>query len=186
MTAPSTPPFDRHLLRLGVENLLQTRDENNGTRDLLEANLYQDYVFDAAAGEDKAQGTYLQFHSRPARWLVFDYEQKVLTEEILNEDSRARVTFLSAEDWSLSLGAAYLRNQYEQYSADVVYRLLERWYLTAGLRYDAVIQELTRQRYGIRQRVGRAWDVEYFVSLREGTTREDDFTIGVRIELLAY
>jgi len=58
--------------------------------------------------------------------------------------------------------------------------LIGRW------RYDEHLGGLTEQTYGIRQRFGETWDVQYGVSYFRSTLNQNGFGINVRVMLLVH
>jgi len=177
---------DRQIFRMGVENSLITRDTETGTRTLLQFDLYQDLIPTVPDGVDSWHGTYLQFRSNPARWLELALSQKFRTEGMGLEETRMRATVRSAEQWEVTFAADFLDGVYDQYRLEGLYRITPHFAAFTALRYDARRDELTRQIYGIRQRLGRTFELEYAIAFREGAEREDDFSLRMGIRLLNF
>lgn len=177
---------ERQILRFGLENRLLTRETANGTRTLLEFDLYQDLVPSVPEGADDWHGTYLQIRSMPARWLELGISQKYHTEEASLEETRLRATVRSARKWEVDFALDFLDGVYDQYRLEGFYQLLPRIAVFGGLRYDAEREALTRQVYGVRQRLGRSWELEYAVVLREGSEREGDFSLQLGLRLAEF
>ncbi len=177
---------ERHVLRFGLENLLQTRGEAGAARSLARLNLYQDLVLSNPAGTPDWEATYLQFETTPARWLHLEVAQRFRTESPRLDETRFLAHLRSAERWRLTLSADYLNGFISQYAVDGYYQLNPRFGLLAGARYDERLDRMTRHYYGIRQRLGRSWEIEYSVIFNEGTTREDDFQVGLRVFLHTF
>ncbi|MDV7398951.1 hypothetical protein RZS08_46515, partial [Arthrospira platensis SPKY1] len=112
-------------------------------------------------GQPEWDAFYLQTRLQPARWLRLNFEQKVLTESLRAENFRVRASIVSARTWQVDLFADYLDGVIEQYAAQGFYQFHPRWAVTAAARYDARLDKWTRQRYGLRQRLGNSWYVEY-------------------------
>ncbi len=174
----------RRIFRAGVENRLLTRDTAQGSRTLLELDLYQDLIPTVPSGADAWHGSYVELRSSPARWLELGLAQKYRTEGLSLEETRLRATIRSAERWEVTFAADFLDSVYEQYRLEGFYRVNPRFALFTGLRYDARRDELTQQVYGVRQRFGRTFELEYAVAFRQGSEREDDFSLRLGIRLL--
>lgn len=177
---------ERHVLRFGLENLLQTRGSEGAARSLARLNLYQDLVFSNAPGTPEWEATYLQFETSPARWLDLEIAQRFRTESFRLTETRFLARLRSAERWRMTFAADYLSGFLSQYSADAYYQLNPRFGFLTGIRYDERLDRVTRHYYGLRQRLGRSWEIEYSVIFNEGTTREDDFQIGLRVFLHTF
>lgn len=177
---------ERQILRFGVENRLLTRDTETGTRTLLEFDLYQDIVPSVPDDAETLHGTYVEFRGMPARWLELAIAQKYHTENASLEETRLRASVRSAEAWQIDFALDFLDGVYDQYRTEGFYRLTPRLALFGGLRYDAQIGQLTRQVYGVRQRLGRTWELEYAIVLREGSEREGDFSFQMGLRLIDF
>ncbi len=182
---------DRHLLRFGVENLLQTRADDYGARTLLEANLHQELYFSrsgptAGAGDRDWYATYAHVAIHPAAWLEIEWEQKMITESLRRDADRVRVTIIDGDVWRASLFSEFLKNSYEQYGASGSLRLTETIQVLGEIRFDARISRLTEQRYALRHQINRHWEVEFQASAIRGSTREDDLRISVGLRFLEF
>ncbi len=175
-------------LRVGFDNVLQTRSENYGSRDLISLALATDIYFDDQPGTEKTSPLHAALAVTPADWLTFDLYQRYTVQTGTLEEINTGVTFRDADVWSLRLSNHYLKNTtpIEEYIADYYLRLNEIYSLYASLRYDAVSASFIEQSIAIRQRLSRIWSVSYLVSLTDGSTRESDLSFSVRVELDSY
>lgn len=185
---------DRSLLRFGLENILLTRrtiegeDERQEMRKLLELNLYRDVVFEGEQSHPyfEEDAYYLQMATQPARWLELTLDQKFGADEPDLEETRLQATITSAEQWQLRLSFDYLEEIIEQYSAEGFYQIDDTWAVFGLIRFDAERNQFTRQRYGLRQRLGSVWEINYFIALSEGSEREDSWRLGFSVRLLEF
>ncbi len=177
---------DRHVLRLGVENLLQTRNEDYGSRNLVTLNFYQDILFSAEPGEDEWASFYTQMEIHPVNWFSFGLYSKIRTEDLTLEETRTRFRITDGDVWQFSLETDTLQNQINQYDLDFFYKMNERWAFRSRWRVDSRRNDFTEQIYAIRQRIANTWDVEYQLVFHQGSTREDDFGFNIRINLLSF
>ncbi|HSH09395.1 MAG TPA: hypothetical protein VK995_03350, partial [Oceanipulchritudo sp.] len=96
------------------------------------------------------------------------------------------LTLRSADLWSVSMEAEYLKATIEQYRLTGWYRLTENLGLTGYWQYDARLDTWTRQQYGFTRRFGNVWQMEMYVAFNDENEREDDFHVGLRITWLSY
>ncbi len=176
---------ERHLLRVGIENLLQTR-RGGKTHTLARLNFYQDFAFAEQTHHSDVDAFYVQVGLEPASWLQIDLAQRVLTESFELDETRLLARIRSAERWQTEFAVDYLQGFISQYSARGYYQLTPTYGVLAGVRYDRREDRITRHYYGLRQRIGTSWQVEYSVIFNEGSTREDDFQIGIRVILASF
>lgn len=183
-----------HLIRLGLENLYQTRAsgaDSYGSRNLAELNFYQDIVFekgsridDSSKEEDTLNATWVEFILSPAPWLKFDIATRLRTETMTLEEMRTRTRLISGEIWEVGIASDMLNNEIDQYRLDFIYRLNERYSLLTDTRMDARTGELISSRIGIRTRLGGAWQLVYALTFRDRSERESDVEFNIALRLL--
>ncbi len=177
---------DLHVLRLGVENLLQTRDDEYGSRNLAELNFYQDILFSADKGEDEWSHFFAQLNIHPVKWFHFGVYSKMNTEQLTLAETRTRFRLSDGDVWQLTFETDNLQRQVEQYDVDIFYKFNERWAFRSRWRIDSRRNDLAEQIYAVRQRIANTWDIEYQLVFHDGSTREDDFGFNIRINLLSF
>lgn len=179
---------ETHLVRLGVENLFQTRAEDYGSRTLAALNFYQDVLFEKntrfdGGEEDTFNATWVELVLNPAPWLKFDVASRFKTESLTLEELRTRTTLYSGEIWELGLSTDLLNKRIDQYRVDFIYRMNERYAVLTDVHFDADSGDFTRLRLGLRTRVGSTWEVLYAITFREDARRESDVQFDVRLRL---
>ncbi len=177
---------DLNVVRLGIENLLQTRDDEYGSRNLAELNFYQDILFSAEKGEDEWSYFFAQMNIHPFNWFSFGLYSKIDTEQLTLQETRTRFRLSDGDTWQLSFETNNLQRQIEQYDIDFFYKFNERWAFRSRWRIDTRRNDLTEQIYAIRQRIANTWDIEYQLVFHQGSVREDDFGFNIRINLLSF
>lgn len=195
--------LDQNILRFGLRNLLETRTKDFGPRELLRFDLYQDINFHPESSpvpnfqEPNWAATYFEASITPARWLNLSWEQRMATEDFSSDGHRLTMTLKDGEKWSLALyheylpqtityDPRYLNESLEGYGATLYYQLLRNIGVNVGLFYDSTVDEFTSQRYGIRQLIGRSWEVEYRVDFRKNSSREDDLRFSIALSYLNF
>lgn len=179
---------ETHLVRLGVENLFQTRAKEYGSRTLAALNLYQDILFERntrfdGREEDTFNATWVELVLNPAPWLKFDLASRFETETLTLEELRTRTMLYSGEIWELGLSTDLLNKRIDQYRIDFIYRINERYALLTDLRLDADRGDITRFRVGLRTRLGSTWELLYAVTFREDARREGDVRFDIQLRL---
>ena len=148
-----------HLIRLGVENLFQTRSKDYGSRTLAALNFYQDIILEKnlrydGDKEDSFNATWAELVLNPAPWLKFDLASRFKTESFILEELRTGTTIKSGEIWQLGLSTYLLNKRIDQYRLDHIYLINERLSLLTDVNFDANSGKLTRMRVGLRTRIG--------------------------------
>lgn len=177
---------DLNIIRIGIENLLQTRDSQYGARNLAELNLYQDLLFSADPGEQNWTDLYTQLRLTPASWVHFDLINRLNPETLTNRETRTALTIVDGDKWALSMRTNYLRDTINQYEVSVAYKINERWNLENRTRFDAHKGELSEEVFSIKHRLAHTWQFEFQAAFYIGSTREDEFDLNLRVNLLQF
>ena len=173
-------------LRLGLDNILQTRDAILGTRDLLMLNVATDFRFRRPAGVRDLSEVHTELALTPARWLQVDVYQSFAPRTFTLREFNSGVTLRDGRVWSLRFSNNFLRRQLEDYAIDGRARINERLEAITRLHYDARKRRFNEQAYGIAQNLGNTWLISYTVSLYSGRRRESSFGFNVQIDTLRF
>lgn len=190
-------------VRLGLENTLQTRDKNHGSRDLAEFDLAIDQHLDADSAADDRLSSNSPAGSRsrsdlhsflalnPAAWLRFDLYNRTTVQTGKMQELNTGLTLRDADVWNFRLGTHYLEDpvgarQIQEYTAAYGLRLNEIYSLVARLSLDSRTGDFTEQSITIGQRLSRFWTVYYEIVAYDGPRREDDFGISVSLEARSF
>lgn len=178
------------LLRVGVENLYQTRSEGYGSRNLASLNVYQDVLLDADNYErydnqpsESLHASWVELMLRPAPWLRFDMSARFKTKDLTLEQLMTRSTLINGGSWQIGLSTDMLRKQINQYRIDFICKLSERYALFTNVRFDGQTNEFTHTRIGINTKIGNLWQLIYALTFRNNTSRESDFSLTVNLRL---
>ena len=179
---------ETHLVRLGVENLFQTRAEGYGSRTLAALNFYQDILFEKnqrydGGDEDTFNATWVELVLQPAPWLKFDLASRFKTESMTLEELRTRTTIMSGEIWEIGLSTNLLNQRIDQYRLDFIYRINERYAFLSDLNLDADTGDFTKISLGVRTRIGSTWELLYAITFRENARREADVAFDIQLRL---
>lgn len=189
--------YDEHTFRIGLENLFQTRNAEYGSRDLLEFNIYQDIRKTYRPGDTRSlSDNFIDLVLRPADWVSFNVEHRMDVYDFSTNALTTGATFTDGDVWKFSLGTIHLyKNPYpseygeskiRQIWTSLDYRLNSFWSAFIDLRYDDRKNIFTDQIYGVRQRVGNSWELEYSVRHRRDAGDDSDFSINVGASLILF
>ena len=177
---------ETNTLRFELDNTLQTRDETYGSRDLLVFNVANDLRFARQPGERDVSEVHTELGVMPARWLEIGVYQRFTPQDLTLQELNTGITLRDGEVWTLRFANNFLRRELEDYLADGTYRFNEVYEGVLHLRYNARRSRFDEQSYGIRQKLGTIWRVDYLVTLYDGPRRESRFGFNLRIEALVF
>lgn len=179
-------------VRIGLENVLQTRDPAHGSRDRVRLAVAIDQHLDADAAT--TQGTtrnrsdaHTALALSPAPWLRFDLYSRTTVQTAKLQELNTGLTIRDSDLWSFRLGTHYLEDviaarQIQEYSATYGLRLSEVYSLIARVRLNSRTGDLTEQSITFSQRLSRFWTVSYRFAAYDGLRREDDIGVSVSLE----
>lgn len=173
-------------LRLGLDNLLQTRDAKEGSRDLVMLNVAADFRFRRPPGVRDVSEIHSELALTPARWLQVDVYQSFAPRNLTLREFNSGITLRDGRVWSVRFGNNFLRHQLEDFSIDGRMRINERLEALTRLRYDARQSRFNEQAYGIVQNLGNTWLISYTVSLYSGNRRESNFGFNVQVDTVRF
>lgn len=190
--------YDEHVFRIGLENLFQTRDKTYGSRDLVELNIYQDFRKTSRPGDTKTlSDNFIDFAFKPASWISFSVTHRMDPYDFSTNALTTGTRITDGDVWSFRVGTSHLyRSPYpesefgekrtRQIYGDFDFRLNSFWAAFASWRYDDIKNLMTDQIYGVRQRLGNNWEIEYSVRYRRDARDDDDFSINVGATLVTF
>ncbi|MCR5183868.1 MAG: hypothetical protein K6B46_04115 [Opitutales bacterium] len=190
--------YDRHVIRLGFENLLQTRDKNYGSKNLAEFNIYQDWrdTFRPNCDNRSFSDNFIELLLTPADWICFDYAQRT---DVYHFDAKAitaGVSFLDGNLWRLRLGINYLDNpdlafygvttRARQYDIYFDYRVSSRLTAYVDARYDDRYSCWNDFEIGFYHRISNAWTLNYYWEYSKDIRDGSDVSVGISASLVTF
>jgi len=175
-----------HTLRFGLDQRLQTRHPDYGSRDLAALNLALDANFDTPAGTRTLSTLHSALRLTPAPWLEVDLYHRTTPGRWELAEFNTALTLRSADQWRLTFSNHYLRGDIEEYIGAFAYRVNEAWEGYTRWHFDDRRSRFVEQTYGIRQTLGNRWQVGYEVSFYEGPRRESDFGFQLVLESITF
>ena len=122
----------------------------------------------------------------PARWLTIGSYTRVNLDRIDLPETNAYVGLLDGDAFSVYFIASYLKNAITQYTTLAEYRISERYKVFGRWSYDARLSAFTNQTYGLWTRIGNSWAIEYMISERSGSKRQNNFSFGMRVSMMIF
>lgn len=189
--------YDEHVFRIGLENLFQTRDREYGSRDLVEFNIYQDFRKTYRPDDTRTlSDNFIDLKITPADWIRFSLTHRMDVYDFSTNSLSTGTTVTDGDVWSLTLGTIHLyKNPYpssygeskiRQIYSTVNFRLNSFWEVYAEWRYDDRKNLMTDQIYGVRQRLGNSWEIDYSVRYRRDAGDDSDFSISVGASVMLF
>ncbi len=190
--------YDEQVFRFGVENFFRTRAEDYGSRELVTFNIYQDiHSTSRPIDKDKTWSDNLMtLEITPVKALRLFAAHRA---DVYNFKTKALSTGITVTDgdlWTVTLSTTNVRNEdlayYEvrthvrQYNLEGTYKLNSCFSFYFELEYDDIDDLLTNQRYGIRQRLGNAWLLDYYCRYRQHAGDDDNFSFNVSASLIIF
>ncbi len=185
-------------LRLGMDNILQTRDPAYGSRNLADLNVATDWRVDRDPGESAFSSIQTQFALTPVNWFRFDTYANFDPNDVSVREFNTGVTFRDAGVWSVRVGTDFLKADptatfpaggvvgLQEYSLSISYFLNEAYEAFTHIRYDTRLGAFSTQTFGIRQNIRNLWFIEYVLTMSEGDTRSGSTGFGVTVELANF
>ncbi|MBS0662292.1 MAG: LPS assembly protein LptD [Verrucomicrobia bacterium] len=173
-------------LRVGLDNTLQTRDDEYGSRDLLVLNLAADFRYDRKPADRELSEIHTEFALMPARWMQLDAYTTFAPQTFKLSEFNTGLTIHDGQAWSARVGSNFLRHQIDNYQLDGAARLNEVYDAVVRLEYDIRKHRFNEQAYGIRQKISNVWLAEYTFTLYDGPRRESRVGFNVRVTALAF
>jgi LPS-assembly protein len=167
--------FYKHtqILRFGVRNVLQTRDDQYGSRDLVAWNIYYDLYPGKNSDSRDDSDLFQELVLTPNDWLKLDLWLRINPSNGNFEDVMPSISIYDGEIWWLRYSARYFRKEIDQHMIDGWYRINETWGFGARFRFDSNQDSLTEQTYGVSQKIGNAWTVNYEVQRMQHDKNEN-------------
>ncbi len=180
--------YNTNTLRFGIMNVFETRDEEYGSREIARFDVFQDINFDGQplmneVGLQSYSDLYINASVSPSRWLTAGVYARIDPNHIDIPELNTYVTLYEGDELSLTLATTYLQGYLTQYWATAEYRITENYALYGLWAYDYRLSMFTDQTYALRTRVANSYIIEYRLSYKQGSTRQNDFTFGVRFTI---
>lgn len=178
--------LDQNLIRVGLENSLDTRDPTYGSRNLVMLNFYQDVRVHRNTGDKTLSDFYTYAKVAPAYWLDIETYSRIDPHEQTLQEFWTRTKIQDAESWGLSLSTNMLQGQFHQYTIKYDYKLTERMKFFADWHIDGRLKKLTQHSYKLNINLHNVWRITPFVTFYDGSTRRKGPEFKVTFDLISF
>ena len=184
--------YATNTMRFGLQNIFETRDETYGSREIARFDVYQDVNFEkrrvpqSKRDRDSFSDLFVNASVSPARWLTLGSYTRFNLDRIDLPEINPYIGLLDGDEWSVYLGYTYLQGELNQYFVLAEYKISERYKVFGRWAYDQKLSLFTDQTYGLWMRMGNSWIIEYMITERSGSTRQNNFSFGARATLLIF
>ncbi|GAB5562114.1 MAG: hypothetical protein SynsKO_37610 [Synoicihabitans sp.] len=175
-----------HTLRFAIDQRLQTRDTEYGSRDLAQLTVALDSRFGQPAGARTLSDLHTAIRLSPAAFLDFDLYHRSTPGAWDMAELNTAISLHSADQWRLQFATHYLSNDIQEFVGTYAYRFNEVWEGYTRLHFDSRRSRFVEQTYGARQTIANRWVVGYEISFFEGSRRESDFGLALRFDALRF
>ena len=192
-----------NVLRVGINNTLQTRDKAYGSVDLVTLDVDEDFKFQRAPGTVDFSDLHADLTISPARWLDLRLEDSVDPKSLTQQAVDTSVTIREGDIWSAKLGLGFLSDQYgsydipglgyfpiigtDVYHAEMRYRLNEVYDVIARGDFDERAHIFVDQLYGFSQKVSNTWIVQYAIVFSNGPNKGNGhFGLNVNLNVVRF
>ena len=192
-----------NVVRVGLNNTLQTRDASYGSTDLATLNVDEDFRFRRSPGFEDFSDLHAELTLTPARWLELRLEDSVSPKSLTQQAVDTSVTVREGDVWSAKLGLGFLSDQYGSYTipglgaypivgtdvyhGEVRYRLNEVYEAFARADFDVRAHIFVDQFYGFYQKVSNIWLVQYAVVISNGPNKGGGhFGLNVTLNMVRF
>jgi LPS-assembly protein len=173
-------------LRLGLDNILQTRDSEYGSRDLVSFDADEDLLFKRQPGQKQFDQIHTDFDLTPAKWLDFDVATIFAPQNLAIREVETGLTLKDGDVWTLHLGNDFLRHENDAYVAEAVIRLNEMYRVHLLSEYDDRQHLFPEQSVALEENLVNTWAIRYVVTLSAGPNRNGHFGFAVQLDLVRF
>lgn len=189
-------------LRIGLENVLQTRAEGYGSRQLVDLNIYQQFNFIrrpaqyspynqyTSPRQDTFSDLFTELGVTPADWVRMSVFTRLDPNRFQLRQISTRTTVTDSDRWSAYVGNDYIEDapgsMINQYVVGGAYRINDRNQFTIDLRIDGSLSEVTEQYYGWQTMLGNSWLLTTQLGYLTGTERDGNFQFRVQVDLKLF
>src|SRR5262249_54785631 len=124
-------------VRFALDNILQTRDPQYGSRNLLHLNIADDLRFSRKPGDKALSQIQTELNATPVNWLQLDALEIFSPEQGQHRELDTGFTIHDGTRRSFTFFNNFLRGQLEDYGFEYHERLNEAYEVVERLSYDA-------------------------------------------------
>lgn len=180
----------QNTVRLGLENLLQTRGPWYCGRDLAYLNIYQDYLIKKNRHNHHWSHLYTELGISPAYWINFTLYNRIDVRRPKFSELNTSLVLTDARFWSLAYSTSFLHKKAHspanrhQHVLKTTWHLTPRTYISGQALYDAKLHQITKETYALSNQFSNSWRAEFQLIHRRHAIRESKWEFSLIISLL--
>jgi LPS-assembly protein len=175
-----------HTTRFGLENTVQTRSQEYGSRTLLRLNLYQDLLFAKGIEENTFDSFYSDLELTPADWLQLDFLSRLKTEDLTLKNYSSALTLKDGDVRSIQFGTEILQNEIEEYFVRANVRINQNFGISTKITFDAEDEEWSELIGGLDTMLGRYWKIASSFGYQQNSERRGNWRLDMNLRLLSF
>lgn len=173
-------------LRLGVSNILQTRDPTYGSRNLAALNIADDFNFRRTQAEPDFSDLHTELALTPANWIEWDVAEIFSARNLGLREFDSGLVLKDGNAWSLQVAVDFLRHEDNDYLLNGRVRLTEEFDALLLLEYGARQRRFNQAAVGLVQNLANTWRIRYMFTHNGGPNREGRFGFTVELDVFRY
>jgi LPS-assembly protein len=178
-------PYE-NTFRLSLNNTIQTRDPEYGSRDLASLNLVCDLYDHTHSSQRDYSDIHSDFSLTPARWVEITSQEVYSPSNFRLREFESGFKFKSADKWTLQLASDFVRHEDNDYLARTTYRLNEEFEVIGLVEYGARQHVFNQRSIAVVQNLANLWRVEYRFTDNQGPSREGHINFQFLVEALRF
>ena len=182
----------QNMFRVGISNIFQTKTPGYVQRTLMQFDIFQDILLEhhdnklTETHEKTLHETHIINKFSPIHWLIFESYTKLQTSSMTLKEMTTKTTFNSGDVWKINFSTNTQQHYTNQFSLGFETKLNSQITFLADFRYDNRLKNITEQEYVLKTVLKQAWNIDYYVIIRNYATRESKYQTGIRINLADF
>ena len=178
-------PYE-NTLRLSLNNTIQTRDSQYGSRDLASLNLVCDLYNHTRSTQRDYSDIHTDFTLTPARWLEITSQEVFSPTNLRIREFESGFKFKSGDKWTLELASDFVRHEDNDYLTRATYRINEQFEVIGLVEYGARQHVFNQRSISVVQNLANLWRLEYRFTDNQGPSREGHINFQFLVEALRF
>ena len=178
-------PYE-NTFRLSLNNTIQTRDSQYGSRDLASLNLVCDLYNHTRSTQRDYSDIHTDFTLTPARWLEITSKEVFSPTNLRIREFESGFKFKSGDKWTLELASDFVRHEDNDYLTRANYRINEQFEVIGLVEYGARQHVFNQRSISVVQNLANLWRLEYRFTDNQGPSREGHINFQFLVEALRF
>ena len=177
---------ETNTLRMGFDNILETRQTGYGSASLLDFNLADDLNFHRTEAEPDFSDLHTELVLTPAHWIEFDLANLFKLDDFAMREVDSGVILRDGDVRTYQFSTDFLRHEDDDYSFIFTQRINEQFSATVLAEYGARLHILNTVQLGLVENIANTWSVRYLIDRNGGPNREGRFGSNVEVDVVKF